>query len=250
MAATAPKMVSIGYHMPGDSWHIGAHHHDHCQMVVIAGGSEDVVILGDKFTASVSDVLLFQPGVAHEEWSSGHDPLETYFMNFEYPAGVARKWPLRSVDEQGRLRLLCSWLWAGRDASLPEARAAEEAFFHALVQEFIRLQGQEEDPLVASIRVFVRQNIASPITVDMLARHAGLSKFHFIRLYRTLTGRSPMQDVRMIRIGHARDMILTSSLPLKVIAPMAGLGEEISLYRLFRRHLKMTPGQLRRRAHR
>ena len=245
MPDTVARMISMGFNDPKGHWHIKSHDHPNHEMIVVTAGHEDVAVHGRKLRAGVGDILMFKPGVAHEEWSGVDDPVQTYFMSFSWP-GDTSDWLLHSVDEQGRIRMLSSWLYAGRDAAAPETRAAEEAFFFALIREFTRLRGWQEDSLVASVRNFVRQNIGTPLTVDMLARHVGISKFHFIRRYRRLTGRSPMEDVRMIRVGHARDMILTSNLPLKAIAPMAGLGDEISLYRLFRRYLKMTPGQLRR----
>ena len=245
MPGSIPKMISVGRNAPKGRWHIEPHHHSGFEMVVVTGGCEDVVVSGNRIRAEEGDVLLFKPGVDHEEWSAGHDPLQTYYLSFRWRVN-ASDWPLRSVDEDGRLRLLCMWLYAGRDASAPETQAVSEAFFQALVREFVRLQGRREDPLVISMRQFIRQNIGAALTVDMLARHAGISKFHFIRRYRRLTGRTPMEEVRMIRVGHARDLILTSNLPVKAVAPMSGLGDEISLYRVFRRYLNITPGQLRR----
>lgn len=245
MPDPVPRMISIGLNAPKGHWHVDSHHHPHCEMIVVTHGYEDVMAPDGKVRAGVGDVLLFKPGQAHEEWSGVKDSLQTYFLCFQWDGDMSG-WALRSFDEQGRIRLLSAWLHSERDTSRPGAPAAQAAFLHALVREFICLQGQQEDPLVASVRNFVRQNIGTPLNVDMLARHAGVSKFHFIRRYRQLTGRSPMEDVRMIRVGHARDMILTSNLPLKAIAPMTGLGDETSLYRLFRRYLKMTPGQLRR----
>lgn len=245
MLDPGPKLMSIGLNVAKGDWHIDSHKHPNFQMIVVAQGHEDVKTPDGTVRAGVGDVLMFKPGVPHEEWSGAADPLRTYFMDFSW-RGDTSGWPLLSVDAEGRLRLLGSWLYDCRDETAAGTREAEKAFFFAIVYEFVRLRRRQEDPMVNSIRGFVRQNIGTPLTVDLLARHAGLSKFHFIRRYRQLTGRSPMEDVRMIRVGHARDMILTSSLPLKAIAPLAGLGDEISLYRLFRRYLNMTPGHLRR----
>ena len=239
------RMISVGLNDQRDHWHMKAHKHTHFELIVVAGGHEDVLVKGRRLTAGPGDMLMFKPGVVHEEWSLKSDPVRTYFVSFLWP-GDAAGWPLMCVDGQGRVRLLSSWLFSCRDAAAPGSRAAEEAFFRALVLEFIRLCGAQDDPLVALVRGFVRRNIGAPLTVDMLAGEAGVSKFHFIRRYRGLTGRTPMEDVRLIRIGHARDMILTSSIPIKAVAAAAGLGDEVSLYRLFRRHLGMTPGELRR----
>ena len=245
MTEESSRMVSIGRHAPKGPWHIESHHHELYEMVIVTNGYEYVEADARRTRAAPGDILMFKPGVAHEEWSDISDPLQTYFLAFAWAGDVA-DWPLHSVDAEGRIRLLSAWLYAGRDSTLTDVRSVQDAFFHALMLEFIRLSHRWENPLIASVRGFVRQNIGTSLTVDMLAQHAGMSKFHFIRRYRHLTGRSPMEDVRMIRVGHARDLILTSNLPLKAVAPMSGLGDETSLYRLFRRHLNMTPGQLRR----
>jgi AraC-like DNA-binding protein len=237
MAERHPEIVSIGCNRPHGCWHIASHAHDLFEMVVITGGREDVAVAGRRFCAAAGDVLLFAPGVAHEEWSAARDTVQSYFLTFK--AADASEWPLLSSDRDGRMRLLASWLYAGRDARDRGRQPVDRAFFQALTRH-------RENPLVESVRAYVRQNIAAVFSVDRLAAHSGMSKFHFIRRYHQLAGRSPMDDVRMIRVGHARDLILTSSLPLKAIAPLAGIGDEISLYRLFRRYLGMTPGQLRR----
>ena len=57
-----------------------------------------------------------------------------------------------------------------------------------------------------------------------------------------------MEDVRTLRVEYARELILTTNLPLKAIAPMAGMSSEYALSKVFRRVLGTTPGALRRRA--
>ena len=73
-----------------------------------------------------------------------------------------------------------------------------------------------------------------------------MSKYHFLRRYKDLAGRTPIQDLTAIRMDHARKLIQTTSLPLKKIACMSGLGNEYHLSRLFRRHLNTAPSQFRR----
>jgi hypothetical protein len=49
------------------------------------------------------------------------------------------------------------------------------------------------------------------------------------------TGRTPIEDLRAIRIDHARTLVLGTNLTLKDTAPFAGLGNEYSRSRSFRR---------------
>jgi AraC family transcriptional regulator of arabinose operon len=81
--------------------------------------------------------------------------------------------------------------------------------------------------------------------VNDLARDAGMSKFHFIRRYRQMTGVTPMADVRSMRVQHARQLIIGTSLPLKEIAELAGQSDVYSLSRAFRQCLDITPSSLR-----
>ncbi len=56
-----------------------------------------------------------------------------------------------------------------------------------------------------------------------------------------------MADLRALRLEHARELLFTTGLPLKAIARRCGLGDEHALSRLFRRHLRASPSELRTR---
>ena len=56
-----------------------------------------------------------------------------------------------------------------------------------------------------------------------------------------------MEDLRLIRLAAARDLLLTTALTLKEIAPRCGLGDEFHLARVFSRHFKIPPGAVRRK---
>lgn len=240
------KLLSVGRHRQ-TKWRIPAHRHWFHEMIVIFSGCEGVRMSGGEFKAGAGEILLFKPGQTHEEWvEEGREALETVFIGFDVQSSA--DWPCRVHDSDGRVRVLASWLQALQDDSHAEGRRTRAAFFDALIAEYVRLGRRRESPILELVRDFVRRNISGPVSLEVLARHAGMSKYHFIRRYRRLAGRTPMEDVRRIRAERARDLILTTGLPLKAIAPMVGLSDEFALYRLFRRHFGMRPGRLRRTA--
>jgi AraC-like DNA-binding protein len=245
MKSPPPRQIWIGNHRREEDWHIPAHAHMHNELIVVLGGHEDVTVNGETFRAAAGDVLFFRPRVVHEERSDAADPLQSCFIGFYWPDDLANC-PLRSTDTEGRLRQLCAWAVELRDATHPDAVIARESFLRAAVREFIRIAHHTEPTLATAVRQYVQQHLSRPLTLDQLARHAGMSKFHFIRRYRQQTGRSPMADVRLIRVQQARDLLLSTGQPIKAVAPQVGLGSELALYRLFRKHLHLTPGQLRR----
>ncbi len=137
------------------------------------------------------------------------------------------------------------WLHAETQRHSPLTPTQNRTLLHAILVEFVRLWRHAGTGLVEATRRYVRRNIAEPIALDDLADRAGMSKYHFVRRYKSLTGRTPMEDTRVMRVEYARSLILTTSLPLKAVAPRAGLGDQYHMSRLFRRYLDMTPGEIR-----
>jgi AraC family transcriptional regulator len=116
-----------------------------------------------------------------------------------------------------------------------------------MLAELLRNLGREDQPMVTRVRRHIREHLGDVLTLDDLARVHGVSKFHFLRQYRAATGRTPMQDVRVMRAEYARELIMSTRLPLKEVAARAGLGDGYSLSRTFRRVFRTPPGQYRRK---
>src|SRR5690606_16459240 len=91
-----------------------------------------------------------------------------------------------------------------------------------------------------------RRHLAGPLGLERLALVAGLSRAHFARLFRERSGATVMEAVRTARLAAARDLLLTSDLPLSEIAPRVGIGSEALLSRLLARHLGVGARALRR----
>ena len=90
--------------------------------------------------------------------------------------------------------------------------------------------------------------LASDLSLSALAQSAGLSKPHFVRLFRNATGMSPHQYVMRKRIEQARELVETSTVPLAEIAGKVGLASQSHLNRVFQRAFGTTPGAARRQS--
>ena len=245
---SAATFLHVGRMGPNPRWRIAAHAHAFHEMIVVLGGCLRLRTDGENIEARTGDLLLYHAGRVHEESSDPSDPAETCFFSFQ--SSVANDWPLRMKDHDGRVRQMADWLYVDRHESSPEALRARDAVFHGLLCELIRLQtrGARASSLVASLRSYILKHLDEPLPLDRLARQAGLSRFHFCRLFRQQAGRSPMEEVRVLRMSRARDLLQTTSLPIKAIASAVGLSDEFRLSHLFRRYHGSAPSALRRRA--
>lgn len=99
------------------------------------------------------------------------------------------------------------------------------------------------------LQAFIDANPSNDLSVPALARRAGMSERHFSRVFTDQTGVSPGRYVERSRADAARRLLETTTHPLDRVARDCGLGAPETLYRVFRRHWRISPGDYRRRFH-
>ncbi|MEV4835493.1 DJ-1/PfpI family protein [Nonomuraea sp. NPDC049486] len=105
------------------------------------------------------------------------------------------------------------------------------------------------DESLRELQAFIDANPAADLSVPALARRAGMSERHFSRVFTEQTGTSPGRYVERSRADTARRLLEITDHPLDRVARESGLGRPETLYRVFRRHLRVSPGDYRRRFH-
>ena len=88
-------------------------------------------------------------------------------------------------------------------------------------------------------------HLADEITVAKLARVAGLSTFHFARMFTLAVGISPNRYVSRLRLEQAMADVAAGKLSLAQIAFKSGFSSQASFTRAFRRATGTTPGEYR-----
>lgn len=97
-----------------------------------------------------------------------------------------------------------------------------------------------------SILAWIEAELEQPLTLETIARHAGLSPYHFSRLFTARTGRSVMAHVRHLRlVKSARRLAADPRLKLIDLALDCGFESQEAFTRAFRRTFGTSPGRLR-----
>jgi AraC family transcriptional regulator len=94
----------------------------------------------------------------------------------------------------------------------------------------------------------VRRRLAGPLGLDELAAAAGVSRFHFLRLFKNSLGITPHRFVLEQRVAAARRLLEETQLPLTDVAAATGFSSQSHLCTAMRRQLGLSPGQWRRSA--
>jgi AraC-like DNA-binding protein len=86
-----------------------------------------------------------------------------------------------------------------------------------------------------------------PLTLDDLARAAGLSRFHFLRSFRVVFSATPHQYLTRVRLHRARQLLLEERASVTDVCFEVGFQSLGSFSALFRRRMGEPPASFRRR---
>lgn len=94
---------------------------------------------------------------------------------------------------------------------------------------------------IKRIYEYIQANISDPIALADLASQAGLSEYHFCRVFKKATQLSPYQYLLRQRIQQACTYLERDRLSVQEIAFACGFGDAVQFSRHFRKVIGMTP---------
>jgi AraC family transcriptional regulator len=87
---------------------------------------------------------------------------------------------------------------------------------------------------------FIEKNLSEPLTIDRLADEAGVSRFHFCRVFKKAVGMSPISFLTFMRIERTK-ALLRKSIPVSTVALKAGFNDLSNFNRQFKRQTGLSP---------
>jgi AraC family transcriptional regulator len=100
---------------------------------------------------------------------------------------------------------------------------------------------QSYEARILRVTDHIHRHPAGDLSLDALAEVAALSRFHFHRVFRAVTGETVAQTVRRVRLNSASHRLAQTSDAVAVIARAVGYPTTASFVRAFRDSFGMTP---------
>ncbi|WP_210638800.1 helix-turn-helix domain-containing protein [Pseudomonas sp. Tri1] len=119
---------------------------------------------------------------------------------------------------------------------------------HYLDAEAEDVSGRNALPAFKLKRVIqlMEQRLAESFSLGDLAQAAGMSEYHFSRLFKRATGRSPSQYFIQLRMARARQLLIETERSIIDIGLEVGYGSASHFSQIFRREVGVAPSHYRR----
>jgi AraC-like DNA-binding protein len=106
---------------------------------------------------------------------------------------------------------------------------------------------ENSQPVLGRMERFIAENYARPLTLDLVARAAGVSRQHLLKLCRLANKATPMDQLYAKRLEVASDLLLHTGFSIAEIATQSGFLNQFHFSRRFKQSLGSSPSAWRGR---
>ena len=199
----------------------------------------------------LSFVLQIDPAVVHRISADMRDGAATGFRRPSAPSALPRRTAPAQVSplDTNTCGAVLRFLRAAMTG--PDRRVLAPMYLQEIVYRVLRA-GQRQRLLdaaasetgsnpVTQVIEYVRGHLSEPLSVADLAEQVCLSPSAFAHLFRDVSGMSPYQFIKSVRLDRARDLLVCEDLNVSEVARSVGYSSLSHFINEFKRHFGVTP---------
>ncbi len=247
---------------PDPEWQIvQLAHPDLCVLAFAFTGEANYQVDGRRFSVKQGDLVWFRPAEVHSAGSSSDDPWRFCSVGFRLSdrsgSGMQR---VLSFPNQLRVpnpfqvsalmeELFHEWT-SKRIAYMLRCRSIVEEVLFFVIRALDHDEQQLSVPHVFRMHKMARlieQHPEKAFTVGELAAKTRLSAPYFRRLFKQVTGYTPIQYQHRVKINRAKDLLLSGECNVSEAAFQLGFDNVYYFSRLFKRVAHVNPSEYLRR---
>lgn len=226
------------------------------QLVLLHTGHMEVDIDGTTHSVKPGNVVLLQPGrretftfsreqttwhrwiAVHYEMLTANERAALDALPFSQPIPE----PLNRLTDA----LLQAQSMYGKEHDAIKSLGLAALQFYAAGHNESLQANSAAHPSVAAAKSWLQEHFAEDISLIGLAKEAGVSPEHLVRLFRAGEGTTPIQYVWQFRVLKAIELLVQTGLPVNEIAARCGFKTSYHFARIVKKQTGRTPTDIRR----
>ena len=256
-------LIAMGYYPHALHHRMTREHHHNTLLIYCTAGKGVVTSDGVSYPVVAGDLVLLNKGKAHAYYADNQDPWSIYWLHVDGAQAKAHceqlattmTGPITHIGLQPQITQQLESLFSLRDSGYNLA-----AFIHGchalqqLISYFALLaqsQRNQNDKRInlSHIQVLMNEHLHGQLSLETMANHSQLSKYHFAKRFKQLTGHSPVQYFINLKIQHACWLLDIGPQQIKSVASAVGYDDPYYFSRLFKKVIGLSPQQYRQSRH-
>lgn len=251
--------VAMGFYKKAHGHTMSRVNHDDYLLIYCVNGDGFLKLDKKSIKVTAGDFLVLPKGVVHEYQAQKKSPWSIYWVHCD---GAFAKDYIAEISSQTEASLLPiglhprlisdfeALLDTRLNSSLFESYLHGCSLLGQIITHIALLNKQTQHQFnksldLDSLRSVMLTHIHQQLDVETLANSANLSKFHFIKRYKALTGRTPINDFIQMKIERACHLLDISDKSIAEVGWELGYEDAYYFSRVFNKVMGISPSQYR-----
>jgi AraC-like DNA-binding protein/quercetin dioxygenase-like cupin family protein len=259
-----PVLAYAGQVGGNPNWNFPSHKHDDlCEIIYICEGEGTFIINNKSYTAKKGDILIYNAGVIHEEYSNPSNPLVTYFCGISNLAIDQLQelciipFGLEPIIQKSKYSDLIGLYFSHifEESSLKAAgfeiicqgllTSSIALMYRAIKLQNLRNETKESNTLAHRIKEFIDKNYKKNIKLEDIADALYINKYYLSHVFKEQMQITPINYLINRRIGEAKNLLVSTELKIGEIARIMGYDNTNYFTLLFKKMTGETPKQFK-----
>lgn len=199
------------------------------------------------------DFLLIPPGHEHLLYESKYERFDNYVIWFQLDNPEFLDRVIKLHDNNGSVRFLCSEIFRLYSSSRHEEDELIKIYLQGVLYHMNRgntldvtKPSSNTDDIVTKATELINRNIrARKYSITELADDLNISTSYLTRIFKQRLGVSPLRYMNEIKIAYAKDDLVNTSTPIKLISADLYFSDPLYFSRIFSKLEGVSPNQYR-----
>lgn len=233
-----------------------ANWHEELEILYVISGEGAVICNYTKYPVKAGDIFIVNSNMIHATMSQSEMNICCLIINKSLVESLGvniTNCCFKNKIQDPRIESYIMHAYDEYSKKETLSNACLQAYISLIVVQLLRYHAEESFLIGNSMNYlriteaidYIKDNFASPITGEELAKRIGLSKSYFLREFKTYTGFTVTHFINKLRCDNAKNLLGDPALSVSTISERCGYKNYCYFSRIFKEYCGISPQEFR-----